>query len=900
MVLSAGATQVSGPVTGNWTVSGSPYEVIGNLNIPAGATLTIEPGVQVIFQGAYEFDIGAGSILLAQGTESDSIHFTAQNTSVHWLYIYFLMSSNSSVMEYCLIEYGGSTNTTTGYGAVTIENCNITVRHCEIRNNNAKWGGGIYCRNGASPLIEDCSIHHNTVTSTGGGIGCSMNTHPVINDCEIFNNSAANWGGGVYIYSSSSISMDGCEVYNNTATNSTNNYGGGGFYFASGTTGVITNSFIYSNTSTGTGVGGGISANNSTVRVERTVIANNTSAGIGGGIGLIRSTTSDTLHVNHCDIYGNNSANSGGGIGDVATNPFQTLVYNSIVWNNTAPSSTQYAGTFRFYYSDVAQATAGTANINADPLFVDPVTLNFQILENSPCKDTGAPDTTNNDPDGTRGDMGVFYYPQSISLDIIPDTLVFDTTGIGQSDTASFYVKNLLNETIVVDSIYSISAYFSVSSESLFVAPGDSEEVEAYFNPPGGGLATGNIVGVSRGITDTLVCRGYSEGSFYVTPNYVGFGNTLLGASQNAPVMIINPLLTELVIDSIVSNEAAFSISQSSVVVPALDSLQVFVLFSPFRNGLVSGMMTFYTEGSTASVECAGNGYGFTINPTSFNFGSAGVGATDTAYTLAVNNSFLEVTIDSVIISEPMFSWSGLANIVSAGDTAEIVMLFVPPSSGNYNATGTIYSSAGYFAVTMMGYGVGWTIDPDTLDFGFTVMGDYDTLSFYCANFENEQLIVDSMKWTDMAFQVSPTTFSVDSGETMEVPVVLHTFSSGYHGNNLYVYTNKGDVTVRMIAWVFFSGVEDKVLPGEWSFAPVTPNPFNQSLNISFTITGKEEVRLSVWNIRGEQVALLTEGEHLAGEYHYNWEADNCSSGLYFILLESDRGRFTQKAVLLK
>ncbi len=49
----AQATDVSGPVSGVWSPSGNPYNVVGEIRLLAGQTLTIQPGVQVIFQGHY-------------------------------------------------------------------------------------------------------------------------------------------------------------------------------------------------------------------------------------------------------------------------------------------------------------------------------------------------------------------------------------------------------------------------------------------------------------------------------------------------------------------------------------------------------------------------------------------------------------------------------------------------------------------------------------------------------------------------------------------------------------------------------------------------------------------------------------------------------------------------------
>src|SRR5512139_3484634 len=67
-------TQVSGNVSGVWDDSLSPYAVIGEVLVPAGETLFIEPGVEVRFRGPYHFTVNG--VLKAIGTEDDSIIFT--------------------------------------------------------------------------------------------------------------------------------------------------------------------------------------------------------------------------------------------------------------------------------------------------------------------------------------------------------------------------------------------------------------------------------------------------------------------------------------------------------------------------------------------------------------------------------------------------------------------------------------------------------------------------------------------------------------------------------------------------------------------------------------------------------------------------------------------------------
>jgi hypothetical protein len=78
------------------------------------------------------------------------------------------------------------------------------------------------------------------------------------------------------------------------------------------------------------------------------------------------------------------------------------------------------------------------------------------------------------------------------------------------------------------------------------------------------------------------------------------------------------------------------------------------------------------------------------------------------------------------------------------------------------------------------------------------------------------------------------------------------------------------------------------------------PNPFNPSTTINFTIAKQSNVSLSVFNILGQKVADLVNGNMEPGNYNVRFDASNLSSGVYLYQLRTDGATIVKKMQLLK
>ncbi len=78
------------------------------------------------------------------------------------------------------------------------------------------------------------------------------------------------------------------------------------------------------------------------------------------------------------------------------------------------------------------------------------------------------------------------------------------------------------------------------------------------------------------------------------------------------------------------------------------------------------------------------------------------------------------------------------------------------------------------------------------------------------------------------------------------------------------------------------------------------PNPFNPITAITFALPARSNVRLEVFNLLGQKVETLADGDFPAGIHTVSWNANNAPSGIYFYRLSTDKTTITRKMLLMK
>lgn len=105
--------------------------------------------------------------------------------------------------------------------------------------------------------------------------------------------------------------------------------------------------------------------------------------------------------------------------------------------------------------------------------------------------------------------------------------------------------------------------------------------------------------------------------------------------------------------------------------------------------------------------------------------------------------------------------------------------------------------------------------------------------------------------------------------------------------------------------WTSYRQFSTSLIPARFELEQNYPNPFNPATQIAFSIPAQLNVRLTVYNMLGQQVKQLVDGSLPAGSHEVTWDGQNdngtlASSGVYFYRLTAGKSNLTRKMVMLK
>ncbi len=173
-----------------------------------------------------------------------------------------------------------------------------------------------------------------------------------------------------------------------------------------------------------------------------------------------------------------------------------------------------------------------------------------------------------------------------------------------------------------------------------------------------------------------------------------------------------------------------------------------------------------------------------------------------------------------------------------------------------------------------------------------TEAGTYKLLIIY-QNFGDEQT-----GQVQVGSATLPITFEIDPDS-----VDLNALSGGFElisGNNTITLSGSNVLIdyVQLNKETVISSIKDDGLPLKFKIGQNYPNPFNPTTNISFTLTHAQQVKLTVYNLLGLEVATLVNSPMKAGSHTVQFDGNHLASGIYFYRIEAG-DIVTQKRMLL-
>jgi len=127
----------------------------------------------------------------------------------------------------------------------------------------------------------------------------------------------------------------------------------------------------------------------------------------------------------------------------------------------------------------------------------------------------------------------------------------------------------------------------------------------------------------------------------------------------------------------------------------------------------------------------------------------------------------------------------------------------------------------------------------------------------------------------------------VDTSKSVTVPSASGTYWWRARAHNAAGWGPYSDAWKAVL--MITSADEMNVIPGEYSLGQNYPNPFNPSTAIRYGLPVRSFVTLAVYNMLGQQVATLIEGDREAGYHEVKFEAKNLASGVYLYRLQAKR-----------
>ena len=407
-LLKSQTIEVSGIQEGLWNCD--TILVIKDVIVPEDKSLTISEGTRIIFKDY--FSITVNGSLKALGNETDSIYFTARDTTGFfnwkkgkggWNGLILQNAKDTVIMDYCHFSFGKSVNSQRS--TVNVQSSEFNVQSSEFN-----CGGALKIYN-STVNISNSTFYHNLTTSKGGALYAEHSSIKITN-CEVdsnfgFNEEGVYMHGAGFQFSNCEVEMEDMYFHDNYCTNC---YGGGANFDSCN---VYVNNAVFEDNYAVNAAGMGIQRSNDyDVKIYNCLFNNNISYHYGGAMAI---ATSSPL-IQNVTMTNNYTIAAGGGALQFYSEA-RPVFKNCIIWGNDwydehnsisdgsqifvwgsdcAPEfyNSILQGGYKDVHGNSSIAVYDTVTmLDSDPMFIDIQNRDFHLQAGSPAINSGSFDT---------------------------------------------------------------------------------------------------------------------------------------------------------------------------------------------------------------------------------------------------------------------------------------------------------------------------------------------------------------------------------------------------------------------------------------------------------------------------------------------------------------------------
>ncbi|MBN2090596.1 choice-of-anchor D domain-containing protein, partial [candidate division KSB1 bacterium] len=487
---------------------------------------------------------------------------------------------------------------------------------------------------------------------------------------------------------------------------------------------------------------------------------------------------------------------------------------------------------------------------------------------------------TSNDPEIPKIDVNLIGVGKKVNKPDIwtsTDTLYFGNVKVGRSRSQLLKVQNNGDKTLTISKLMMYASQFSFNSALEFsLEPAAYRWIEISYLPDALAFQKGYLLIISNDPdTDTLRVGLAGQGvetsppQIKVEPYELVFDTTAIGQEKSLWLHITNTGDEVLQIQKVLTTPEQFKTNSNGFSLLTNQPYYLTVTFKPDQIGFLNGYLQIISNDPVLdTLKVNLSGFGRNAHPAKiylatnqFDFGTIGVGKSETQNILVSNRGEASLTIEKVESTDQQFTCHVKNLIIPPQGSNYLPVVFTPGSVGSVSAAVKIYNNDptnNQKTITVHGTGRSLypamiSVSPEQLNFDNVPIGRQVEKNVWIFNKGEQKLTITKIQIVGQQFTAPVRSYTIDAGKFLALPVTFRPSQTGQINARLFVYSNVNPDEPVDIA---LTGVGRELNPAQISVKPEYLNfgavPVNGHLSKNLYIYNNGEVPLNITQIYTE------------------------------------------------